>query len=421
MTIKSSVIHFCKAIEKERLKERSVYLLDRIITMTTHKLAKIRITYNRYERKKNTRYGRREDHYLYTEYIKTSKTCMELKKELLSAYELLYQFKEDVLRTDELGQLHSERYVEFISAAKLLKVIMEKIEETFGGWFISYSLRMKRIYNRFDYHLNTLSQLLVNDGHEVYSAFRVPDENVNDANENENRNLKKTMKAKMKSMRYSGKSSPDAIPLTIATRKINQEYVPMALYYKNSPLQGSVVPIPKNKEYLEKILSHFLEFTRHFDALGKRLKTAKQMYSRTNTKKIFSRRDKTFTGSPSSIRETTIQTILLRMGEFKKLVQQTQMEVKELDIDEKTFVQQLEFIEKGQPKRGYLELKRIVEHLLNETKAGNVGYEITMDMKARWIEHSEALDRALKKDLEKEYVDKHFPKITFSLEHKNQS
>jgi hypothetical protein len=40
MTIKSRVIDFCKAIEKDRLKERSIYLLDRIIAITTHKLAK---------------------------------------------------------------------------------------------------------------------------------------------------------------------------------------------------------------------------------------------------------------------------------------------------------------------------------------------------------------------------------------------
>lgn len=84
-----------------------------------------------------------------------------------------------------------------------------------------------------------------------------------------------------------------------------------------------------------------------------------------------------------------------------------------MDIDENTFVQQLEFIEKGQPKRGYIELKRIVEHWLNETKSANRGYEITMELKARLIEHSDVLDRALKKDLEPEYVDKHFPKMTF--------
>lgn len=412
MTIKSRVIDFCKAIEKERLKERSVYLIDRVITMTTHKLAKIRIAYNKYERKQITRYGRREDHFLYTDYIKTSKTCMELKKALLSAYELLYQNKEDILRTDEFGQLHTERYLDFISTAKILNVIMEKIEETFGGWFISYSMRINRIYKRFNYHLNVLSQLLVNDGREVYSAYRIPDENVKDANENENRNLKKTMKAKIKSMRYSSESSPGAIPVTRATRKTDQDYAPMALYYENSPLQGHVVPIPKNKEYLEKILSHFLEFTTHFEDLSKQLKTAKKMYSRTN-RKSFSRRNRTFTGSPGSIREKTIQTILLRMGEFKKLIQQKQTEVKELDIDENTFVQQLEVIEKGQPKRGYLELKRIIEHLMNETKPANRGYEITMEMKARLIEHSDVLDRALKKDLETEYVDKHFPKMTF--------
>jgi hypothetical protein len=410
MTIKSSVIDFCKAIEKERLKERSVYLLDRIIAITNHKVAKIRIAYNRYERKKVTRYGRREDHFLYTDYIKTSKVCMELKKALLTAYELLYQNKEDILRTDEFGQLHAERYVEFISTAKILNVIMEKIDETFGGWFISYSLRMKRIYKRFNYHLNVLSQLLVNDGREVYWAYRMPDENVDYVNKNENTNFKKTMKSRMKSMRYSSESSPGAIPVTRATRKTDQDYAPMALYYENSPLQGSVVF--KNKEYLERILSHFLEFTSHFDDLGKRLKTAKNTYSRTSIKS-FSRRNRTFTGSPSSIREKTIQAVLLRMGEFKKLIQERQTDLKEMDIDEKTFVQQLEVIEKGQPKRGYLELKRIVEHLVNETNPANRGYEITMDMKARLIEHSDVLDRALKKDLETEYVDKHFPKMTF--------
>jgi hypothetical protein len=337
---------------------------------------------------------------------------MELKKALLSAYELLYQFKDDVLRTDELGQLHAERYIEFIATAKVLKAIMEKTEETFGGWFISYSLRMNRIYKRFDYHLNSLTQLLVNDGREVHSPFRVPDENVEYVNKNQNENLKKTMKAKIKSMRYSSKKSPDAISVTIATRKMNQEYAPMALYYENSPIQGVVVPIPKNKEYLEKILSHFLEFTSHFDVLSKRLKTAKKMYSRTN-RKSFSRRNRTFTGSPGSIREKTIQAVLLRMGEFKKLIQQKQTAIKEMDIDEKTFVQQLEVIEKGQPKRGYLELKRIVEHLLNDTKPANRGYEITMELKERLIEYSEVLDQALKKDLEPEYVDKHFPKMTF--------
>ncbi len=136
------------------------------------------------------------------------------------------------------------------------------------------------------------------------------------------------------------------------------------------------------------------------------------MYSRTN-RKSFSRRNRTFTGSPGSIREKTIQAVLLRMGEFKKLIQQKQTDIKEMEIDENTFVQQLEFIEKGQPKRGYLELKRIVEHLLNETKSANRGYEITMEMKARLIEHSDVLDRTLKKDLEPEYVDKHFPKMTF--------
>jgi predicted O-linked N-acetylglucosamine transferase (SPINDLY family) len=61
-----------------------------------------------------------------------------------------------------------------------------------------------------------------------------------------------------------------------------------------------------DKEYLEKILSHFLEFTSHFEALSKRLKTAKTMYSRTN-RKSFSRRNRTFTGSPGSIREKTIE------------------------------------------------------------------------------------------------------------------
>jgi len=414
MTIKSSVIHFCKAIEKERLKERCVYLLDRIITMTNHKLAKIRIAYNRYERKKVTRYGKREDHYLYTDYIKTSNSCMELKKILLSAYEILYQMKEDILRTDEFGQLHTERYLDFISTAKILPVIMEKIEETFGGWFISYSLRIKRIYKRFNYHLNALSQLLVNDGREVYSAFRESPEHVKIANENENTNFKKTMKTRMKSMRYSSESSPTAIPVTRATRKNDQdqEYVPMALYYENSPLQGHVVAMPKNKEYLEKILEHFLEFTRHFDALGKRLKSAKKLYSRTS-KKIFSRRNRTFTGSPGSIREKTIQAVLIRMGEFKELIQERQTEIKEMNIDEKAFVQQLELVEKG-PKRGYLELKRIVEHGLNETKADNVGYEIAMEMKSRWIEYSDVLDRALKKTLDPDYVDKHFPKMTFN-------
>jgi hypothetical protein len=289
---------------------------------------------------------------------------------------------------------------------------MEKIEETFGGWFISYSMRMNRIYNRFNYHLNALSQLLVNDGREVPWAYRMPAENVEYVNKNQNENLKKTMKAKMKSMRYSSESSPGAIPVTRATRKTDQDYAPMALYYENSPLQGHVVPIPKNKEYLEKILSHFLEFTSHFGDLSKRLKTAKNIYSRTN-RKSFSRRNRTFNGSPGSIREKTIQALLLRMGEFKKLIQQKQTDIKEMDIDENTFVQQLEFIEKGQPKRGYLELKRIVEHLLNETKSANRGYEITMELKARLIEHSDVLDRALKKDLEPEYVDKHFPKMTF--------
>jgi hypothetical protein len=221
---------------------------------------------------------------------------MELKKALLSAYDLLYQNKEDVLRTDEFGQLHVERYLDFISTAKILNVIMEKIEETFGGWFISYSMRMKRIYNRFNYHLNALSQLVVNDGREVPWAYRMPAENVEYVNKNQNENLKKTMKARMKSVRYSSESSPGAIPVTRATRKTDQDYAPMAFYYENSPLQGHVVPIPKNKEYLEKILSHFLEFTSHFEALSKRLKTAKKMYSRTN-RKSFSRRNRTFTGS----------------------------------------------------------------------------------------------------------------------------
>ena len=414
MTIKSSVSHFCKAIEKERLKERAVYLLDRVFAITTHKLAKIRITYNRYERKKDTRYGKREDHYLYTDYVKTSKACMRLKEVLLSTYELLYQLKEDVLRTDEYGPLHTERYLEFISVAKVLTTLMEKMEETFGGWFISYSLRMRRIYNRFHTHLESLMKLLLNDGREVYSAFRQPQQNVKNENDY-NRNLKKTMKTKMKSMRYSiENSSPDAIPVTVATRKTDQAYVPMAMYYENSPLQGAVVPFPKNKASLEKIISHFLDFTSHFDALGKKLKTAKHLYSRKSTTRVFSRRNKTFTGNRESIREKTIQTVLLRMGEFKKLVQETQTEVKELDIDEKTFVRQLEGMEK-EPKRGYLELKRILEHLMNETKADNVGYEIHMELKALWIESSEVLDRALKKDLEKEYVDKHFPQMTFAV------
>ncbi len=139
------------------------------------------------------------------------------------------------------------------------------------------------------------------------------------------------------------------------------------------------------------------------------------MYSRTN-RKSFSRRNRTFTGSPGSIREKTIQAVLLRMGEFKKLIQEKQAEVKKLSIDEKAFVQQLEIIEKGQPTRGYLELKRIVEHLLNETKPTHSGYEITMELKERLIEHSEVLDQALKENLEIEYVDKHFPKMTFRVE-----
>lgn len=408
------MIDFCKAIEKDRLKERSIYLLDRIITITTHKVEKIIIAYNRYEKKGITRYGTREDHYLYTDYIERCNTCMTLKKELLSAYELLYRFKDDVLRTDELGQLHVERYGEFIAQVKLLIVIMKESEITFGGWFMYYSLRMRRIYNRLEYHLNALSQLDINHGREV--LYRVPDENVEyakAANENQNMNLKKTMKAKMKSMRYSSERSPEAIPVTVATRKLNKEYVPMALYYKNSPLQGNV--LLKNRPYLERILYHFLEFTSHFGDLEKRLKTAKSMYSRTN-RKSFSRRNRTFNGSPGSIREKTIYAVLLRMGEFKKLIQEKQVEVKKLSIDEKTFVQQLEVIEKGQPTRGYLELKRIVEHLLNETKPANSGYEITMELKERLIEHSEVLDQALKENLEIEYVDKHFPKMTFHVE-----
>jgi hypothetical protein len=175
-----------------------------------------------------------------------------------------------------------------------------------------------------------------------------------------------------------------------------------------------VVPIPKNKEYLQQILSHFIEFTSHFDSLGKKLKTAKHLFSRKNIK-AFSRRNRTFTGNRESIREKTIQAVLLRMGEFKKLVQEKQMEIQELDIDEKKFVQQLEVIELGQPKRGYLELKRILEHLMNETKVGNVDYELDMEMKALWIEYSEVLDRALKKNLDSDYVDKHFPKMTFAV------
>jgi hypothetical protein len=103
------------------------------------------------------------------------------------------------------------------------------------------------------------------------------------------------------------------------------------------------------------------------------------------------------------------------MGEFKKLIQQKQTEVKELDINEKTFIQQLEVIENGKPKRGYLELKRIVEHLVNETKPTDWGYENIIEMKALLIKNSDVLDRALKKNLETEYVDKHFPKITFHM------
>lgn len=414
MTIKTSVATFCKAIEKERLIERSIYLLDQVIHTTERTLKKIRTTYNAYDRKKITRHGKIEYHYLYEPYIQTNKACINIKEHLLKNYQLLKQLKVDVLRTDEFGKLHAERYAEFVFIAKLMKIQIEKTRDLFGGWFLFYTIRITRIYNRFKHHMKALLQLYVNEGEEVYSAFR-QDLSAKNAPENENTNLKEILKTKMKTLRYFMESSPEAVPVAVASHTTH--YHPMAIYYKNSPLHGDVVPIPKNKEFLQKILEDFVEFTSDFDSLGKRLKTAKNLYSNTHdsSRKTFWKRNNTFTGNPGSIRQRTIHALLLRMGEFKKLVRVKQSEIKGLQVDEQTFVQVLEVIEKGKPKCGYLELKRIIEHLFNETKDGNVNYETLMEMKALMIEKSEELDRSLKKHLDSHYVDKHFPKITFDI------
>lgn len=420
MSIKKCVAVFWKAIEKDRLKDRSIYLLDQVIKTTHDKLENFRIKHKRLKKDKQ---GNRPDHFLYDYYIEVNVKCIELKETLTKSFLELESIKNDIDQTHEFGQIHVDRYNHFIGKTKKMETLLDYIEQTFGSWFLLYRMRMGRIRKRFQHHMVSLVKISERVGREVPIEFQQiqPNEDfIFRLNKNQtypsfihsqfnNHTIKANMNMTMKAPKANkskknlmNTGTPVANTVTVAEKKSHGLHAPMALYYKNSSLLGKRVPMPKTKEYLERILYLFLQFTQHFEVMDTSLKQSKNVYSDTYY---------TFLGNPPGfLREKSVEALLKSMSLFKKLVQEKETEVKTIDIDENMFDKIMNTIEKG-----YTDLKNKIENLLNVPKT-NVEYESLSKLKVFLLEKDKELDLALKKNVEKDYVESHFPMFAFDKE-----
>jgi hypothetical protein len=420
MSIKKRVDDFLNANKKSRLKERTVYLLEQAINTSEHKIENLRKAYKRLERKKDDRYGKLEDDVFYIYYNEIIGKCIGLKDAVLNVYVDLESIKKDIDLTDELGKLHADRYKNFIEKTDNLNIILDQIHGTFGSWFIGYRMRLNIIRKRFHYLRSVLVQIqdievrpvpleLQNIRPDNSFMFRLTKNQnyptfIPNLETNENLPLKRTMKSMKKtrsnnstrnsirnSTRNSMNRSPIANPVIVAEKtKYN---FPMAVYYKNSPLQGKVVPLVKNKETLLKVLDLFSEFSNELRSMDKLLKETKHAYSKTY---------KTYLKNPHGyMREKSIQALLNSMDSFEKLIAEKQKEVeKKIEIEEKTFNKIV-----GELGTSYAELK---EKLLFKVTNENVGRNSLNEVRTFVSEKSQDLYIALKTIMEKDYVNKHF-------------
>jgi hypothetical protein len=435
MSIKTSVLVLCKAIQKERLFERTHYLLDHAIQITSRKLAQLRIAYNKYERKGITRHGLREDHPYYEGYIKIIERCPVYKEEFIKMLEMFEEFKQDILESNETGILHIDRAKNLYVIGDHIAELMDNITKTFTDWSIFYSSRMLRIHTRMKFLVDRYNDAFPRRAREVPYYEQLPDShNRTDyifrmekgqnypsflqgtiPNDNTNMVLRGIQKSKRNKARNKTRSansakrslndSPVAVPMTVATRKMNKSYAPIAFYYKNSPVEGRVSSA-KTKERLQKILELWTEYTKELHAFIPVLQEAKQAVP-SNQKKVYSRRNNMVTSVPKGATLVrSIDAVIVRIGEFKKLVQEQQRSVQEMEVNDKSFDQVIGVL--GKPKRGYMDLKRNLENLLEK-----LNKEVSEPLKEKLNTLGKELDYALKKQMDGRDVDTHFSQIHF--------
>ena len=434
MSIKASVLVLCKSIQKERLFERTHYLLDHAIQITRRKLAQLRIAYNKYERKGITRHGNREENPYYISYVKTSVRCSAYKEDFVKMLKTFEQFKQDILQSNETGLIHIDRAKNLYVICDHIAELMDDITKAFTDWSIVYSVRMLRIHTRMKFlvdrfndafpsrvrevpyyeqeHPNNENYIFRMEKGQNYPSFlerNMPIDNNNTvlrgiqkSKRNEARN--KTRSAN-RNLKGSLNNSPVAVPMTVATRKLNRSYAPIAFYYKNSPLEAKRVPFPKTKEHLQKILDLWTEYTKELYSFIPVLQEAKQAVP-SNQKKVYSRRNNMVTSIPKGSRLVrSIDAVVVRIGEFKKLVQEQQKKVHEM-VDDKSFDQVIHVL--GKTKRGYIDVKRNLENILDK-----LNEEVSEPLKEKLNTLGKDLDYALKKHMDGGEVDLHFPRIHF--------
>lgn len=102
----------------------------------------------------------------------------------------------------------------------------------------------------------------------------------------------------------------------------------------------------------------------------------------------------------------SIDAVVVRIGEFKKMVQEQQKRVQEMEVNDKSFDQVIHVL--GKPKRGYMDVKRNLENLLDK-----LNKEVSKPLKEKLNTLGKELDYALKKQMDGRDVDTHFPQIHF--------